>query len=170
MRRTNRALFAIAAAALLAVAPAFPARAQARLDTRPVTFFIDLGYVNLADYPKWIALGPEVELRLGRFLSLNPEASIWLRQSRGGTVQFVPGATANVRLGRFFIGGGAVRRVSDWAESAGGGLVPKFQAGLRTGPTRLTLAGYYLNVTNDVVFSLTVGIGIGRRELRDPDD
>lgn len=170
MRRTNRVFSAIAAAGLLALAPSLPARAQARFDTRPVAFLVDLGYVNLADYPKWVALGPEVELRLGRFLSVNPEASIWLRQSRGGTVQFVPGATANVRLGRFFVGGGAVRRVSDWSESAGGWLVPKFQVGLRTGPTRLTLAGYYLNVTNDVVLSLTVGIGIGRREPRDPDD
>ena len=44
------------------------------------------------------------------------------------------------------------------------------QVGLRTGPTRLTLAGYYLNVTNDAVLSLTIGIGIGRREPRDPDD
>lgn len=170
MKSSNRVLFAIAAAGLLAAAPALPARAQARLDTRPVTFLVDLGYVNLTDYPKWIALGPEVELRLGRFLSVNPEASIWLRQSRGGTVQLVPGATANVRIGRFFIGGGAVRRVSDWSESAGGWLVPKFQAGLRTGPTRLTLSGHYLNLTNDVVLSLTIGIGIGRREPRDPDD
>jgi hypothetical protein len=170
MTRANRVFFAIAAAGFLALAPALPARAQARFDTRPVTFLVDLGYINLADYPKWIALGPEVELRLGRFLSLNPEASIWLRQSRGGTVQFVPGATANVHIGRFSIGGGAVRRVSDWSESAGGALVPKFQVGLRSGPTRLTLAGYYLNVTNDVVLSLTVGIGVGRREPRDPDD
>lgn len=170
MNRTKRVFFAIAAAGLLAAISALPARAQARLDTRPVTFLVDLGYVNLADYPKWVAIGPEVDLRLGRFLSINPEASIWLRQSRGGTVQFVPGATANVRIGRFFFGGGAVRRVTDWSEAAGGWLVPKFQAGLRTGPTRLTLSGYYLNVTNDVVLSLTIGIGIGRREPRDPDD
>ena len=107
MKPSNRVLFAIAAAGLLAAAPALPARAQARLDTRPVTFLVDLGYVNLTDYPKWIALGAEVDLRLGRFLSVNPEASIWLRQSRGGTVQFVPGVTANVRLGRFFFGGAA---------------------------------------------------------------
>jgi hypothetical protein len=167
MKKTALVLIA---AALFVALPALPARAQARFDTRPVAFFVDLGYVNLADYPKWIALGPEVELRLGRFLSFNPEASIWLRQSRGGTVQIVPGATANVRIGRFFVGGGAVRRVSDWSESASGGLVPKFQAGLRTGPTRLTLSAFYLNVTNDVIFSLTIGIGIGRREPRDADD
>lgn len=170
MRRTNPVLIAIAAAGLMALAAAPPARAQARFDTRPVAFLVDLGYVNLTDYPKWIALGAEVDLRLGRFLSVNPEASIWLRQSRGGTVQFVPGVTANVRLGRFFFGGGAVRRVTDWSEAAGGGLVPKFQAGLRTGPNRLTLAGYYLNVTNDVVLSLTIGIGVGRREPRDDED
>lgn len=159
----------IAAAGIL-LAAGLPARAQPRLDTRPVAFFIDLGYVNLADYPKWILIGSELELRLGRHLSVNPEASIWIRQSRGGAVQFVPGATANLRFGRFFFGGGAVRRVSDWSESAGGWLVPKFQAGLLTGPTRLTLSAFYLNTSNDVVLSLTVGIGFGGRMDRGSED
>jgi hypothetical protein len=159
----------IAAAGIL-LAAGLPARAQPRLDTRPVAFFINLGYVNLADYPKWILIGSELELRLGRHLSVNPEASIWIRQARGGAVQFVPGATANLRFGRFFFGGGAVRRVSDWSESAGGWLVPKFQAGLLTGPTRLTLSAFYLNTSNDVVLSLTVGIGFGGRTGRGSED
>ncbi len=159
----------IASAGLL-LAAGLPARAQPRLDTRPVAFFLDLGYVNLADYPKWILIGPELELRLGRHISVNPEASIWIRQSRGGAVQFVPGATANLRFGRFFFGGGAVRRVSDWSESAGGWLVPKFQAGLLTGPARLTLSAFYLSASNDVVLSLTVGIGLGGRMGRGSED
>lgn len=159
----------IAAAGILFTA-GLPARAQSRPDTRTVALSIDLGYVNLADYPKWILVGPELGLRLGRHFSVNPEASIWIRQSRGGAVQIVPGATANLRFGRFFFGGGAVRRVSDWSGSAGGWLVPKFQAGLFTGPTRLTLSAFYLNTSNDVVLSLTVGIGIGRRTGRGSED
>ncbi len=167
MKRTIGTL--IAAAGIL-LAAGLPARAQPRLDTRPVAFYIDLGYVNLADYPKWILIGPELELRLGRHFSVNPETSIWIRQSHGGSVQIVPGATANLRFGRFFFGGGAVRRISDWSESAGGRLVPKFQAGLLTGPTRLTLSAFYLSASNDVVLNLTVAIGIGRRAGRGSED
>ncbi|MCK7541372.1 MAG: hypothetical protein MZV63_66035 [Marinilabiliales bacterium] len=59
-------------------------------------------------------------------------------------------------------GGGAVRRVSDWSASASGWLVPKFQVGFRTGPTRLTLSGLYLNTSKDLILGLTIGIGIGR--------
>lgn len=167
MKRTIKTL--IAAAGLL-FALMLPALAQPRPDTRPVAFSINLGYVNLTDYPKWILIGPELELRLGNHFTVNPEASIWIRQSRGGTVQVVPGGTANLRFGRFFFGGGAVRRVYDWSESAGGWLVPKFQAGLITGPTRLTLSAFYLNTSNDIVLNLTIGIGIGGRAGRGSED
>lgn len=166
----NRRILAFMATAGILLAAAAPLRAQYGADTRPVAFSVNLGYINLADYPKWITLGPEVELRLGRHFSVNPEASIWLRQSRGGNVQIVPGATANLRFGRFFFGGGAVRRVSDWAAAAGGWLVPKFQVGFRTGPTRLTLSGLYLNTSKDLILGMTIGIGIGRGGGRDSED
>ena len=169
MNRKILAFIATTGILLAAAAPA-PLQAQNWPDTRPVAFSVNLGYINLTDYPKWITLGPEVELRLGRHFSVNPEASIWLRQSRGGTVQIVPGATANLRFGRFFFGGGAVRRVSDWSAMAGGWLVPKFQVGFRTGPTRLTLSGLYLNTSKDLILGLTIGIGIGRGGGRDSED
>ena len=166
----NRRILAFIATAGILLAAAAPLRAQYKADTRPIAFSVNLGYINLADYPKWIALGPEVEFRIGRHFSVNPEASIWLRQSRGGTVQIVPGATANLRFGRLFFGGGAVRRVSDWSASAEGWLVPKFQVGFITGPTRLTLSGLYLNTSKDVILGMTIGIGIGRSGGRDFED
>ncbi|MBE3124709.1 MAG: hypothetical protein IMZ54_05275 [Acidobacteria bacterium] len=158
--------FMIAAGMLLGLAAARPAGAQSRENERPLGFYINLGYVNLNGYPKWIALGPELELRLGKIVSFNPELSVWLRDSFGNSAHVVPGVTVNFRLRRFFFGGGVVRRISDWAEDAGGWLVPKFQLGYLSGPTRLSLSLHYLNRTDDIVLGLNFGfrIGIRRRD------
>ncbi|MBE3111211.1 MAG: hypothetical protein IMZ46_11995 [Acidobacteria bacterium] len=158
--------FMIAAGMLLGLATARPAGAQSRENERPLGFYINLGYVNLNGYPKWIALGPELELRLGKTVSFNPELSVWLRDSFGNSAHVVPGVTVNFRLRHFFFGGGVVRRISDWAEDAGGWLVPKFQLGYLSGPTRLSLSLHYLNRTDDIVLGLNFGfrIGIRRRD------
>ncbi len=160
----------LAAAAALATAAAGPAAAQERPDQGPVRLYVNLGYVNLFSYPKWIALGPELELRLGRLVTVNPDVSIWIGQSFGRKVRVVPGATVNLRLKRFLIGGGAVGRVPEWAgsetgtgASAAGWLVPKAQIGYMAGPTRLTLSLYYLSGSKDVVAAATIGMGIGFR-------
>jgi hypothetical protein len=153
--------FLIAAMVVLAAAAA-PVRAQRLEDTRPIRLYVDLGYVNLFSYPKWLNLGPELEVRLGRRFTFNPDVSLWIRQSGGGNVRVVPGATVNLRLDRLFIGGGAVGRISDWDTLAGGWLVPKAQIGYLAGPTRLTLYGLYLSTSKDVVMGLTIGMGIGR--------
>jgi hypothetical protein len=155
--------FMVAAGMLLGLAATHQSWAQFPRTQNPLGFYVDLGYVNLNDYPKWIALGPELELRLGRRFSINPEVSLWFNQSFRGGVNVVPGATVNLRLGRFFVGGGAVRRVSVWAEDASGWLLPKVQVGYLTGPSRLTLSLLYLNQTHHVVLGLTIGIGFGRR-------
>jgi hypothetical protein len=160
----------LAAAAALMTTAAGRAAAQERPDRSPVRFYVNLGYVNLFSYPKWIALGPEFELRLCRLISVNPDVSIWIGQSFGRKVRVVPGGTVNLRLGRFVIGGGAVGRVPEWAgsgtgtgERAAGWLVPKAQIGYMAGPTRLTLSLYYLSGSKDVVAAATIGIGIGLR-------
>lgn len=153
----------LAAGALLAAGSAAPALAQYYEEARPLTLFVDLGYINLADYPRWIAVGPELEVRLGRFLTVNPELGLWLRTTYGDTAKIVPGATANVRLGRFFFGAGAVRRVADWGEDASGWLLPKFQAGFFTGPAKVSLSMLYLNRTDSFVLCLSLGVGFGPR-------
>ncbi len=162
MRKNTFAV--VVAAAALFLAAARPAAAQLRPDTRPVKLAIDVGFVNLFDQPKWMALGPELEIRLGPRFSLNPEVSVWFDQAFRGNARaaIVPGATANVRFGRFSVGAGAVRRVAEWSEMAGGGVVPKLQAGYLTGPTRLTAFALYLDTTEDVVVGLTISMGIGR--------
>lgn len=159
-------LLSMAAGLVLATASALPAGAQDygySEEPRTLTFYVDLGYVNLADYPKWVAVGPELEVRLGRLFTLNPEVGLWLRSTYGDTAKIVPGATLNLRLRRFFVGAGAVRRVFDWSEDASGWLLPKFQAGFFTGPAKVALVLFYLNQTDTVVLSLNLGVGFGRR-------
>ena len=155
--------FMIAAGMLLGLAAARPAGAQSRENERPLGVYINLGYVNLNSYPKWIALGPELELRAGRVVSFNPELSVWIRNSYGSSVHIVPGLTVNFRIKRFFLGGGVVRRISDWTEDAGGWLVPKFQLGYLSGPAKLALTLHYLNRTNDIVLGLNFGFRLGGR-------
>src|SRR5665647_3480989 len=126
----------LAAGAILMAVTAVTAAAQYRPEASPVQLYINLGYVNLFSYPKWISLGPELELRLGRMITVNPDVAIWIGQSFGRKVRVVPGATVNLRFRRFSVGAGAVGRVPEWAgtetvagERAGGWLVPKFQVG-----------------------------------------
>jgi hypothetical protein len=172
MTRTTIA-FIISAALLLVSISASPAQAQYREGgpaIRPISLLIDIGYVNLFTYPKWITLGPELELSLGRLVTINPEVSVWLSQTLRGKAKVVPGATVNLRLRQFSVGAGIVRRISDWSEDASGAIVPKVQVGYLAGPARLSLSMLYLNQSKDVVFGLTIGTRIGRRGSREPED
>jgi hypothetical protein len=159
----------IAAAAVFMAASAVPGAAQDRPEAPPVLLYVNLGYVNLFSYPKWISLGPEFELRLCRLVTVNPDVALWIAQSFGRKVRVVPGATVNLRFRRFFVGAGAVGRIPEWAgaetgaERAGGWLVPKAQVGYLAGPTRLAVSLLYLSGSKDVVAAATIGIGIGRR-------
>jgi len=157
---TKKAVFLfIAAGMFIALTSPAPAEAQFRRDNKPIALFVNLGYMNLNSYPKWVTLGPELELRLGRTLSINPELSFWFRDFFGDTVHIVPGGTVNLRLRSFFIGAGVVRRISDWAEEASGSLVPRLQAGYAGGPVKLGLVLLLLNRTDDFIVGLNLGIG-----------
>jgi hypothetical protein len=158
---TKKAVFLLIAGGMfIALASPVPAEAQFRRDDKPIGLYLNLGYMNLNTYPRWVTLGPELELRLGRTLSVNPELSFWFRDFFGDTVHIVPGGTVNLRLRRFFVGAGAVRRISDWAEEAGGSLVPKLQAGYAAGPVKLAVALLLLNRTDDFVVGLNFGFGL----------
>lgn len=160
MKRIGMPAVLLAAAVVLLLSGAWrPAEAQYRRAERPIGVYLNIGYMNLNSIPKWLTVGPELELRLGRVLSLNPDVSIWFRDSFGGSVHLVPGASANFRLGYFFIGGGAVRRISDWADRADGTFVPKLHGGFATGPVRISAAILFLNRTDTFVFGLNIGLG-----------
>jgi hypothetical protein len=168
---TRRPVALLVLTGIILAAASTPALAQYRgPDRAPVRFYADLGYVNLFDYPKWITLGPEVEFRLGRVVSFNPEVMIWIRETAGSNVDFVPAATLNFRLNRFVFGVGAALKVGDWGEAAAGSLVPKFQFGYMAGPTRLGLSLYYLNETRHVVVGMSFAMRLGGGPRREPDE
>lgn len=156
-----------AAAGLLLAAGVLPLAAQRGPERRPLQVYADLGYVNLFSYPKWLAIGPELEFRLGRYVSINPDVTLWVGQSFARKVRVVPGLTANVRLGRFLLGGGAVYRVSEWPEDPAdaavdrGWLMPKAQVGYSLGPARMTLSLLFPGGTNGVAAGLTIAMGFG---------
>jgi hypothetical protein len=158
----------LAAIVLLGALPP-PASAQRPPDSRPVQIAIDLGYVNLFSYPKWFDIGPRLEIRLGRLLSLDPGATVWIGQSPAQKARIVPELTANVRLGRLRLGGGAVYRISEWPDSgiegepSTGWLMPKAQIGYALGPTYVTFAVMFPGGREDVAAGLTLSMGFGRR-------
>lgn len=167
--RKRYPVLTVVAAALLLISAARPLSAQGPRDGSPLQLYVDLGYVNLFSYPKWINIGPELELRLGRFISLNPDVSLWVGQSFGRKVKVVPGLTANVRLGRFVLGGGVVHRISDWPESGvdptvdRGWIMPKAQIAYATGPARLTFSLLFPGGADEVAAGLTIGMSLGRQ-------
>jgi len=55
------------------------------------------------------------------------------------------------------IGGGAIRRIPEWAGQADGTLVPKVHAGLAQGPARLSGFLLYLDGTEALVFGINFG-------------
>jgi hypothetical protein len=168
---TRRPVVLLFTIGILLAAELTPAWAQYRgPDRAPVRFYADIGYVNLFAYPKWLTIGPEVELRLGPFLSLNPDAMLWFRESRGAHLSVIPGATLNIHIRRFVIGGGASFKVADWDEAAGGTLVPKALLGYEAGPTRLTFSFYYLSTSKEVAAAFSFGLRIGGGPRRGGDD
>lgn len=172
MRQRHPVRTILAACLLLAVA-ALPLLAQRPQDRRPLQVYINLGYVNLFSYPKWYNLGPELEVRFGRVFSINSDVSLWIGQSFGRKVKVVPGLTANVRIRRLIVGGGAVYRIADWPEDPlapevdRGWLMPKAQVGYMMGPTRLTFSLLFPGGADKVAAALTIAMGLGGGPSRD---
>jgi hypothetical protein len=147
----------VAAGTLLALAFALPAGAQPGPRRSPLGLYINAGYMNLNSAPKWATLGPEVEFRLGKALSLSGELSFWFSGFYGDTVEVVPGGSVNFRLRHFFFSGGVVRRIYDWEDQASGPVVPRFQAGFAPGPFKFTIIFLILNSSG--YYSLGVNFG-----------
>lgn len=158
----RRTIVSLATLAILGAAAAGPLRAQSPRDQRPLSVYIDIAYINLGTPPRWMALAPELEWRPARLLSLNPEVAIWFPDTFRGNVQLVPGATANLRLNRIFLGGGAVWRVPAWDPDANGRLVPKFQVGYLMGGAKIALTMHVPGGIYDVALGLSIGTRVGR--------
>lgn len=165
----TRTVLTIAAGLVLAQAAAGPLQAQPPRDQRPIAVYIDIAYINLGSPPRWMALATELEWRPARPFSIDPEVAIWFPDTFRGNVQIVPGATANLRLNRVFLGGGAVWRVPAWDPDANGRLVPKLQIGYLMGGAKIALTLHLPGGIYDAAFGLSVGTRIGRPGGREPD-
>lgn len=168
MSRKTLALV-IAAGLGLGLAGLQPAWAQPSRTERPLSLYVDIGYINLNQPPHWLALGPELEWRPARPLSINADVALWIRDSFRSTVRFVPGLMANLRFSRIFVGAGAVWRVTEWALDTDSKLVPKLQMGYLTGPAKFALTVHLPGGNNDVILGFTIGTRIGRPGGREPD-
>jgi hypothetical protein len=155
---------------VLGLAGVHPVWAQSSRTERPLGLYIDIGYINLNAPPHWIALGPELQWRMAKLVTINPDVAIWFQDSFRSAVRLVPGVTMNLRFNRIFLGGGVVWRVSEWALDTTSKIVPKLQVGLLTGPAKLALTVHLPGGNNDVIFGLTIGTRIGRPGSREPDD
>lgn len=159
----------IAAGLVLGLAAAPPVWAQPERTERPLGLYIDIGYINLSQPPHWLALGPELEWRLAKPLTINPDVALWIQDSFRSSVRVVPGVTMNLRFNRVFVGGGLVYRVPEWAIGTGSKIVPKLHAGLLMGPARLALTVHLPGGDNDIIWGMTIATRIGRPGSREPD-
>lgn len=167
--RTRTFAVIVAAGLILGPAGALSLSAQPERTQNPFAIYIDIGYINLSQPPHWLALGPELEWRVAKPLTINPDVAIWIQDSFRSTVRVVPGVTANFRFNRVFVGGGIVYRVPEWATDTTGKIVPKLQAGLLMGPARLALTVHLPGNDYDMVWGLTIATRIGRPGGREPD-
>ncbi len=168
MNRT-KLLPMMTAGLVLGLAAAGLVQAQPTRTQAPLGVYIDIAYINLSDPPRWMSIGPELEWRAGRMVTVNPEVSLWFPDTFRGPIEVVPGLTVNLRLNRVFLGAGLVGGINAWTTDEGGWLVPKFQMGFLMGPAKLALTIHVPGGRNDVALGLTIGTKVGRPGGREPD-
>jgi len=97
----------------------------------------------------WFTLDARIGLPVGAFLEISPEVMAAVDDSLDFDVIWLyPGLMLNLRLGKFFVGAGAVLPVIFFeGESDSGNLAPKVNIGYSAGP--LTLTAYIFTWTEE---------------------
>ena len=134
-----------------------------RAEGQRIGFFANLGVMTKEGLsPYWLTLGPELMIPFGTRWSLNPEVTLWGGNFRFNSFFVVPGALVNLRIGRFTIGVGAVRRF--WVSRFSNGdssekIAPKIQVGYRSRNSRIALIAVPLPARDYVSFGVAFGMG-----------
>ena len=134
-----------------------------RAEGQRIGFFANLGVMTKEGLsPYWLTLGPELMIPLGTRWSFNPEVTLWGGNFRFNSFYVVPGALVNLRIGRFTIGVGAVRRF--WVSRFSNGdssekIAPKIQVGYRSRNSRITLIVIPLSSRDYVSVGVALGMG-----------
>ena len=155
----KRAFFIVLIAGIIVIC--FPKSGQA--EGQRIGFFANLGFMTKEGLsPNWLTLGPELMIPVGIRLSFNPEVTLWGSSFGFRSYYVVPGAVVNLRIGRFTIGVGAVRRF--WVSRFSNGdssesIAPKIQVGYRSRSSRITLIAIPLSSRNYVSVGLALGMG-----------
>jgi hypothetical protein len=134
-----------------------------RAESQRIGVFANLGVMTKEGLsPYWLTLGPELMIPLGARWSLNPEVTLWGGNFRFSSYYVVPGAVVNLRIGRFTVGAGAIKRfwfsrfsTSDSPEK----IAPKIQAGYRSRNSRITLIVIPLSSRNYVSLGVAFSMG-----------
>jgi len=155
----KRAFPIVLIAGILVVCIPQPGRAEGQR----IGFFANVGFMTKEGLsPNWLTLGPELMIPVGTRLSFNPEVTLWGSSFGFRSYYVVPGAVVNLRIGRFTIGVGAVRRF--WVSRFSNGdssesIAPKIQVGYRSRSSRITLIAIPLSSRNYVSVGLALGMG-----------
>ena len=134
-----------------------------RAEGQRIGFFANLGVMTKEGLsPYWLTLGPELMIPLGTRWSFNPEVTLWGGNFRFNSFFVVPGVLVNLRIGRFTLGVGAVRRF--WVSRFSNGdssekIAPKIQVGYRSRNSRIALIAIPLSALNYVSVGLALGMG-----------
>lgn len=135
----------------------------ARAEGQRIGAFANLGVMTKERIsPYWLTLGAELLLPLGTRWSINPEVTLWGSNFRFDSYYVVPGVVVNLRIGRFTLGVGAIKRFwfsrfsnSDSSEK----IAPKIQVGYRSRNSRITLIAIPLSSHNYVSLGVAFGMG-----------
>jgi len=144
---------------------------NAQAQEKKLAFSLNLGvqtnlYSESSFDNAWFTLDARVGLPIGAFLEISPEVMAAVDDSLDfDAVWLYPGLMLNLKLGRFFVGAGAVLPVIFYeGESDSGNLAPKVNIGYSAGP--LTLTAYIFTWTEENMDFLEVnfiGATIGYR-------
>lgn len=136
---------------------------SAQMESRKIGLLFNLGFMTKDGLtPQWMTLGPELVLPVGARLSINPEVTLWGSGFTFRSYFVVPGALLNLRVGRWTIGAGLVKRfwISRYGDDdSSENIVPKFQVGYLSRHTRIALVAIPISRHDYVSFGLALGMG-----------
>jgi hypothetical protein len=134
-----------------------------RAEGQRIGFFANLGVITKEGLsPYWLTLGPELMIPLGTRWSLNPEVTLWGANFGFKSYYVVPGALVNLRIGRFTLGAGAIKRfwISRYSsDDSSEKIAPKIQVGYQSRNSRIALIAIPLRDHDYVSFGLAFGMG-----------
>ena len=136
---------------------------SAQTPDRKIGFLMNMGFMTKEGLsPQWITMGPEIVLPIGSGFSINPEVTLWGSGFGFRSYFVVPGALVSLRVGRFSIGAGFIKRfwISRYSnDDSSENIVTKFQVGYRSRNSRIAIVAVPISRHGYVSLGLAFGMG-----------